>query len=61
MKHVRLFNSLSEMDFTMLRSSIDILGMAYDNGEPVLRLMTFTPPPIIMRYGTQQVTENLST
>ena len=54
MKYVRLFNSLSEMDFIMLRSSIDVLGIAYDNGEPVLRLMNFTPPPT-MRYGTLQL------
>ena len=46
MKHLRKFDSVSEMNTVIANSTIGILGLAYNNGTPVMKIKTGgTPAP----------------
>lgn len=44
MKYLRIFDSVSDMNTAIASSEIGILGLAYDNGTPVMKIKP-TPPP----------------
>ena len=44
MRHLRIFDSVSDMETAIASSEIDIMGLAYENGQPVMYCMGITPP-----------------
>ena len=65
MKHLRKFDSVSEMNTALASATIDILALAYDNGTPVLKAKqgsSPTPDPSIPFYveNITQETETLT-
>ena len=43
MKYLRKFDSVSDMETAIASSEIGIMGLAYDNGQPVMEMKP-TPP-----------------
>lgn len=56
MKYLRLFDSVSDMETAIASSEIGILGLAYDNGTPVMKIKPTPPHNLTMKFGIHQVT-----
>ena len=52
MKHLRIFGSVSDMNTAIASSEIGILGLAYDNGTPVVKTKVVAPVPPTPSYST---------
>ena len=52
MKHLRIFDSVSDMNTAIASSEIGILGLAYDNGTPVVKTKVVAPVPPTPSYST---------
>ena len=50
MKYLRLFGSVSDMETAIASSEIGIMGLAYDNGTPVMKIKPTPPPTPVIEY-----------
>lgn len=61
MKYLRKFDSVSDMNTVIANSTIGILGLAYNNGTPVMKVKTGgTPVPPTPSYSTPFYVENIT-
>lgn len=55
MKYLRKFDSVQEMNTAIQGSSIGFMGLAYDNGQPVMKNKVIPPTPVIEYTVTTSV------
>ena len=60
MKYIKYFDSVADMNAALTSSSISVLGMAFDNGEPVIDNHEVTPTPPEPDYSIQFFVENIT-
>ena len=61
MKYLRKFDSVSEMNTALASSEISILGLAYNNGTPVINNKKIIPPDPTVPFYVENITNNNET
>ena len=50
MKHLRKFDSESEMNTVLANSTVGVIGLAYESGNAVIKKVTPPPPAPVTKY-----------
>ena len=58
MKYLRKFDSVSEMNTALASSEISILGLAYNNGTPVINNKKIIPPDPTIPFYVENITNS---